>query len=1513
MSKVIKILVSLLSYLILGTIMISIAVVLILQINVVQNYVVDKLTDLISQKLETDISIGSVSLGLNGRLTIDDLYLEDMQGDTLINAGTLKVSVSYWNLIKSGEVSLDEVYLSDVKFNLIQREVGMSNLKQILNRLKSDKPKKKSLFKITVQDVEVDNLNFIHKKLNIPRRDYGINFNDIQINNFRLKAQDISVIGDSISMKVNNIALNEKSGFQLNSLSSSLLNISSKGISLDDLVVKSKYSNIKLTYLRLSSDSWEEYSDFLNKVVLDGKSVGSKIAFSTVSYFAPTLKKWESVLYNVDLSLYGTIADLKGRVENASIMNTDVKATYRIKGLPDIENTRFELTLDNLESSAKDVKLIMEDITEKAFTVLDKFEKKLDDIKLKGRFNGKLTNFLSDLELITRYGVVDVNARLTPDRSSTYKFDSNLDINRFNLGGFFGSKTIGLMSITGSFKGRIGAKKIMDIKTDAKIEALQYNGYNYSNIDMVGTLNDNMFVGSLSSDDPNIDFSFDGALDFSNDIPKYDFDFNLRNIDLSRLNINKVDSISMLSCEVVANASGTDLDDINGNIKVTDLTYINQIDTITTQSIELIGENSETSKYLALNSNFADVEFRSKTSYRDLFDYMKAVLNTYLPTLKTKKYGNYNSDIDGDVTSIDNYSLLKIDVKEASNLVAVLVPGLYVSEGTKSSLLLNSKAQTVAISVKSEYIEYNDILVSKLDVNTRNVGDSLVLYVGAKELYAGAVYMPNFSIIGGAKDNIVNLAAKFNNIESGRSALIGCDAFVERNSDTHIPQLRVKFTPSYMKIKDQTWRIDSKDIVYDTTGISIGEFSIINKEQKLIFNGVASERETDTLAVRLSEFNVAPISQFTEKLGYDMKGLLSGDAYAVSILKGGLIGADILFDSLAINDIELPTVKLKSDWDTKLGCVNVALLRSDNQDSIINGYYYPKDKTYQADVKMKGVHISLLDPLLKGVMRSTNGEADVDVVLSGSGNKLDMNGGIALSKFSTLIDFTNVRYAVDSAYIDVKNSKLKLRTATVLDPKGNKADLNLDLDLQNFGNIKYNVKIFPENLLVLNTSMTQSSMFYGSVYASGVATIKGDKGGVDMDISASTAGNSEFYLPLSGKSNASTASFIIFEDSKKVQKTSYTTLERKKLMMENRGRSRAKNATNMNINLALNVLSNTELQVLIDPTVGDAIKARGNGMLNLAINPTKNIFSMIGDYEITSGSYLFTLQNIINKQFTIEPGSTIKWTGDPINALLDITALYKLKTSLAPLDPERTGYVPVECKIFLKDRLSQPNVSFGVTIPGAEPEVQSLVSHLLNTQEMVSTQFFWLLAINSFYTDSGLGGGGIGAGAGSATGFEFLTSQISNWISSDKFNVGIRYKPKDEMSSDEVNVDFSTHLFSNRLLLEVEGNYDTGNNHSLSESTTDIRGDFYLTWLIDKSDNLRAKVFSRTIDSFDETDGLQESGIGIYYKDSFNVFRDVIESIRKHFSYKERKRRQIIRIENRKKRKEEKNREFISK
>ena len=423
-------------------------------------------------------------------------------------------------------------------------------------------------------------------------------------------------------------------------------------------------------------------------------------------------------------------------------------------------------------------------------------------------------------------------------------------------------------------------------------------------------------------------------------------------------------------------------------------------------------------------------------------------------------------------------------------------------------------------------------------------------------------------------------------------------------------------------------------------------------------------------------------------------------------------------------------------------------------------------------------------------------------------------------------------------------------------------------------------------------------MFYGNVYASGNATIKGDKSGVAMDIAARTEEGSKFFMPLSGKSNISNADFVIFESADKPDTTNY--LVRKKLMFERRQKRHSSTRGTMDIAMALDVNPNAEVQLVIDPTVGDIIKGRGNGALNLRINPRMNIFEMYGDYTIEEGSYLFTLQNIVNKRFVIDAGSTIQWTGEPLDAVLNIDAVYKLKASLQPLlegnvaqNNTSTRAVPVDCVIHLSDRLTHPTVTFDVSVPNVDSEVQAVVANALSTPESKSQQFLYLLVANSFVAEtmSNNSSSAIGGSTAATTGFELLSNQLSNWLSTEDYNIVIRYRPKTEMTGDEVDFGFSKGLINNRLLIEVEGNYVADKSQMVNNSGSNFTGEAYVTWLIDRAGTLRLKGFTHTIDRFDENQGLQETGLGVYYKEDFDNFKDLRRRVAARFMSKKRRAR----------------------
>ena len=123
----------------------------------------------------------------------------------------------------------------------------------------------------------------------------------------------------------------------------------------------------------------------------------------------------------------------------------------------------------------------------------------------------------------------------------------------------------------------------------------------------------------------------------------------------------------------------------------------------------------------------------------------------------------------------------------------------------------------------------------------------------------------------------------------------------------------------------------------------------------------------------------------------------------------------------------------------------------------------------------------------------------------------------------------------------------------------------------------------------------------------------------------------------------------------------------------------------------------------------------------------------------------------------------------------------------------------------------------------------------------------------------------------------------------------IRDSPKTELAGDELDFGLSQSLIDNRLYVEVEGNYLLDNKQAVNSSMSNFMGEAYVTYLIDRSGSLKLKAFTQTIDRFDENQGLQETGVGIYYTEDFDNLRDLLRRVKERFKRKERKQKKAKR------------------
>jgi hypothetical protein len=203
----------------------------------------------------------------------------------------------------------------------------------------------------------------------------------------------------------------------------------------------------------------------------------------------------------------------------------------------------------------------------------------------------------------------------------------------------------------------------------------------------------------------------------------------------------------------------------------------------------------------------------------------------------------------------------------------------------------------------------------------------------------------------------------------------------------------------------------------------------------------------------------------------------------------------------------------------------------------------------------------------------------------------------------------------------------------------------------------------------------------------------------------------------------------------------------------------------------------------------------------------------------------------------------------------------------------------VECLMYLRGNLFQPEITFDISIPRADEVVKTSLNSIRSVQQEKDRQFFSLIAINKFLPT---GNGVTDALANSATGTkstvsEMISSQMSNWLSqlSDEFDIGLNYRPGDEISSDEVALAFSTQLFNDRLTVSTNLGYSMGS--STNQNPSQVIGDVNVEYKINKDGTFRVRGYNES-NEFDVTRQGQSpytQGVGVSYSEEFEKFGDI--------------------------------------
>src|SRR5512133_1609433 len=178
--KIIKKLLQSIAILLLIAIAFPATAYLLLQSDAIQSNLAKRLMKMVSEKLDTRFTVGSIDIAFLYRIRFNDVYLEDLSGDTLIYAKTLTAGIRYINPVKR-EISIGSINFDNAFVALAIDSASELNLNYFIEKLRGSGEKKKGGWTVDFNNLRLHKTRFGLRNYYYKPVEYGMNFTDLRV------------------------------------------------------------------------------------------------------------------------------------------------------------------------------------------------------------------------------------------------------------------------------------------------------------------------------------------------------------------------------------------------------------------------------------------------------------------------------------------------------------------------------------------------------------------------------------------------------------------------------------------------------------------------------------------------------------------------------------------------------------------------------------------------------------------------------------------------------------------------------------------------------------------------------------------------------------------------------------------------------------------------------------------------------------------------------------------------------------------------------------------------------------------------------------------------------------------------------------------------------------------------------------------------------------------------------------------------------------------------------------
>ena len=1442
----------------------------------------------LSALLDTNITIDRIQISPFNKLELFGAYIPDLNGDTLLYANKISAGISLSDLLVDRELVFTNIQLFGLDAR-IKKETPSSetNLQFIIDAFKSDKntPKKKINFKINNAIIRRGKIKY--DILSAPIRRGQFDPNHIDLRNLLSKLSIKALSEDSVNISIKRLGFDEQSGFSLNRLQFKF-EANRQQARLSDFKIQLPHSRIEIKPIIATLPDTLSAEHFYDQTRFSLQITKSLINPSDIAAFIPVLEKINTPIL-ISMHLTGTPNNLYFHTFDFNFGKEDIIAHSQIS-VKNITNPQKRdilcdpITLNASSSGLADISSKLPFLTEEQCKTISR----LGTIHFTGNISSQNKNLTACGTLETDLGSVHSDISINQNNSlNTTRYSGLIESKKFNLNGLFAEGNPYGEII---FKVELDSKKAKHQAPTGKvvggISHFEYKGYPYENIMLNGEFGDNRYNGIIEINDPNGKLRVNGLSVLKDKDSEFDLILQARDLNVSALKLMPKYKNSKLGFNVVAKFTGNNLDNAEGLLSIDSLSFTNNDDTFRLNKFNIEAHNQNTPQSIAVTSDYINGWIEGNYKFSTLQKSLQTLLSESLPSIfpfqenqpKTEHKKNQQP----------NNFKFRFTVEPNIHMAQVLELPVTFTDRAIIEGEMNSLRNTALITGTIPHLWYKKSHIEDAFISARKDSTEMALFIETNS-YNKKQIRTTWSLRSKAYRDSLDLVLNWNN--DTQSTFYG-----ELNTSTHFSrthegnklQIQTHINPSTLIFNDTIWQMSPSDISYCEKQIEINDFEISHAPQYILIDGIASNREEDELKIQLNDVDLDYIFGTLNIKNVTFGGNATGNLLATHLLTGAPRLSTEQFDvkDFSYNEAIFGDLHLFSMWDNdNQGILMKGFIENkEDKQTYIDGYIFPTKDSLSLSFDPDKLNIAFLRPFVSTVMSDISGIASGHIDFFGRFKALNVTGDAYVENLDFGIEYLNTRYNLSDS-IHLSPTRIWFDNVTIYDKLKHTAKGSGWIEHHNFKDVSYDIAITEaQDFLSYDMTERQSPIYYGTIYGTGSTMIKGSPGQTQIDVNMSTGDQSKFTFVLSGSEAAGDYDFITFTNSGK-QNTKIGELQADSIVIKNNARmmenSKIQNSSALNLNLQIEATNQAQMNLIMDKSTGDMIKATGQGSILLEYNSMDGDIKLYGSYVLEKGSYNFSLQDIITRDFSIKEGSRVSFHGDPMATNLDISAIYSLSANLLDLDENfandkelsRTT-VPVQTILNVSGDVRRPDLNFDIAFPTLTQDVDRRVRSIISTNDMMNRQIIYLLALNRFYTPDFMNMGQSRNNELVSVASSTLSSQLGNILGqlSENWNISPNFRSeKGDFSDMEVELALSSQLLNNRLIFNGNFGYrdNTVNNNTFI-------GDFDLEYLLNKSGTIRLKAYNHYNDrNYYIKSALTTQGVGIMLRHDFNRWGDL--------------------------------------